>query len=84
MKHKTTDTYPYPPADRYRLTAPDGRILLSAGTEQECWAMLHQVQTTSVLGALRWQGYSMQPIVDEHMGQPVTADEDRRISRDGP
>lgn len=51
--------YPYPPAPRYTL-ARDG-VAVFEGTEHECWAYLHRVQSGSVDYALRHAGYTMTP-----------------------
>lgn len=44
---------------KYVLTR-DGRAIL-VGTEQECWAYIHERHCYSVDHAIRWEGYSIQP-----------------------
>lgn len=57
----TLQHYPYPAADRYRLTR-DGVEHLTAATEGECWNYLHNVTAASVEHALRHEGWKMEPV----------------------
>ena len=42
----------------------DGKLLFR-GTEQECWNKLHQIQSASADWAIRYEGYTISPTMED-------------------
>lgn len=73
--HTPTQLYPYQSSPTgYYILLRDGKETMR-GTEQECWQFIHRFHCYSVEHALKYEGYSMEPVQEIVPSPTIVCDE---------